>query len=498
MPKMAPQIIHLPDGQKFTVTPVFAGVGFRSHEHNMHPHAFPVGWTVVLQTEDNESDHRDRQGRGPSTVIDGEDEPPKPKRHVHAYRQPTLQNDTLFISSISNPSNNEFKPAVSPTRQIAMMLWATLLWYFHQSEPDRHLYTAMAQGTPDQGKPQGDWKVRVKREGIFRSRNLIPKLERMGLITAMDSSVGANEDDYDMWANMFVSRRMFWQIPSRLFLFSLQPAKNFISMPGSPFSSRPTSPIRGEAVQISHSALHSPMPTHVLDSDLPGPSGPPSLTNSPNFPTGPYSSTSHLPTYFPPLPLLYTVTGTIRHPLRPKPVRMGEVFYNRFIPGEGRYLSFRVASASASPVPYLGPMSSQPQENTHLCTMSDTSLIQMWMAVPRVKKFWGEYTPNFLHSALSSQHSFPAIGLWDGVPFGYFEIYWVKEDILGQHLGNEAGDWDRGVHVFVGEEWARGRVPAWVSSLVHWCFTTDIRTMNVCMEPRVDNERYSSADVGKI
>jgi hypothetical protein len=79
--------------------------------------------------------------------------------------------------------------------------------------------------------------------------------------------------------------------------------------------------------------------------------------------------------------------------------------------------------------------------------------------------------------------------MWDGVPFGYFEIYWVKEDPLGQKLGDLIGDWDRGLHILVGEEWARGRVPTWLSSLVHWCLTADFRTMSICLEPRVDNER---------
>jgi len=114
------------------------------------------------------------------------------------------------------------------------------------------------------------------------------------------------------------------------------------------------------------------------------------------------------------------------------------------------------------------------------------------MSSPRVKEFWGDYSPEFLSNSLRSTHSFPTIGLWDGVPFGYFEIYWVKEDILGRNLGADAGDWDRGLHVLIGEEWARGRVPVWLSALAHWCFTVDYRTMNICLEPRIDNDRFMS------
>lgn len=110
-----------------------------------------------------------------------------------------------------------------------------------------------------------------------------------------------------------------------------------------------------------------------------------------------------------------------------------------------------------------------------------------------MSKFWGGYVPNFLNNALASKHSFPVIGMWDGVPFGYFEIYWVKEDPLGRYI--DADGWDRGIHVFIGEEWARGKVQSWMSSLVHWIFCSDNRTMSVCMEPRVDNEKYVHMDI---
>ena len=129
------------------------------------------------------------------------------------------------------------------------------------------------------------------------------------------------------------------------------------------------------------------------------------------------------------------------------------------------------------------------REHTHLLGLPDTALLRMWLSNPRVSAFWGDYHPNFLTDALQSRHSFPAIGMWDGIPFGYFELYWVKEDLLGRHMGYDAGDFDRGVHVLVGEEWARGKVPSWMTSLAHWCWQADNRTANVFLEPRVDNEK---------
>ncbi|CAH0015194.1 unnamed protein product [Clonostachys rhizophaga] len=497
---MPQQLLHLPDGQTFTVTPVFGGVGFRSHEMNAaHYHAFPIGWTIVLQTEaEAESDDDDPMDKDDQNGLDERDGMLgallNTKRAIRSYTTPTLDRDRLFISSIANPSSNEFKPAASPTRQIAMMLWVTLYWYFHQPEPSPVLETDASRLTPPCGKPRGDWKINITREGVLRGRNLIPKLERMGLIATSNSSVGTSLDDNgESWARMFVSRRMFWQIPGRLFLFTLQPNRGMSSFPGSPTNSRPSSPTPTDSSRPHHRHTHSQPPNAFHsrgDSDLPGSPTPVALVGNPGAMSGPFASSSHLPTYYPPPPPLYISTNGVRHPLRPKPPRMGEVFYSRYLPSVGQYLSFRVASNSPKPVPYLGPVGQKAAENQHLTTLSDTSLLQMWMSNSRVSAFWGQYHQNFLTDAFQSRHSFPVIGMWDGVPFGYFEIYWVKEDILGRQLGNESQDWDRGLHVLVGEEWARGRVPTWLNGLVHWCLTADYRTMNICLEPRVDNERF--------
>lgn len=488
---MPPQSIRLPDGQNITVTPVFAGLFFKSNSLTAHHSAFPSGWTIVIHTEDgSEGNDGERAAEQRRAAAAGSPKS-ETKPQIHSFTRPTLQHDSLFISSISNPSTQDFKPPASPTRQVAMMLWVTLYWYFHQPPPPAIVTTEASKLTPKAGKPRGEWRVRIKRDGVLRGRNLIPKLERMGLIASFNSSVGtALDDGDDAWANLFITRRMFWQIPGRLFLFSLQPAiKNPRSYPGSPTPSRPGSPAQGEYP-----------PQFVVPGlgDLPGtphptaPTSVPAATSVPSFPIGPFSSASHLPTYYPPAPLQYTITNHVRHPLRPKPPRMGEVFYTRFIPSVGQYLSFRVASISPKPVPYMGPVGAKPPIQPRLRAMTDTALIETWHANPRVSAFWGEYASNFLTSALQSCHSFPAIGLWDGVPFGYFELYWVKEDLLGRYAGAAVDDWDRGCHVLIGEEWARGRVQSWLTSLVHWILCADYRTMSICLEPRLDNARSAA------
>lgn len=126
---MAPNILHLPNGQNITVSGVYGGLYFKFNDLNIHQHSqMPPGWTIVLHSEDDE-----RREDGPRKEPELQEDALRQRlAHVHRYKKPTLQNDALFISSISNPSSSDFKPSVSPTRQIAMMLWATLWWYFHQ------------------------------------------------------------------------------------------------------------------------------------------------------------------------------------------------------------------------------------------------------------------------------------------------------------------------------------------------------------------------------
>ncbi|KAI9840309.1 MAG: hypothetical protein M1838_004129 [Thelocarpon superellum] len=510
--RAAAESVHLPNGQTVSVTQVFGGSFFKPNDLNTHHAVLPPGWTIQIHTEDEEADH-DVPWRE-ATVQSSNDGPDaSSKKHVHRFKSATLRHDSLFISSISNPSSTDFKPATSPTRQLAMMLWTTLYWYFHHPEPDLRLRDSSAAKTAESGKPKGEWRVRIKREGVFRGKHLLAKLERMGLIASEDSSVGLDVDERahgDGWQDMFVSRRSFWQLDARIYLFTLSPTLTSPFPSSSPYPSRPSSPNnmaqavsrpenQGEATVLAHSQ------------GLWAPSMP-----------GPYVSASHLPTYFPPPPLQYTFTNHVRHPVRPKPPRQGEVFYTRHIPSVGQYLSFRVASLSPKPPAHLGPsvpahvLASRPTSVASVSELnvmnttstppqeigpSDVELLEKWMNEPRVARFWGEQGPlahqeSLLKAGLQNRHSFPVMACWDGKPFGYFELYWVKEDHLGRHLDGGADNWDRGIHGLVGEQEFRGphRVPVWVSALIHYCFLADNRTQSVLMEPRVDNEKYGSQE----
>ncbi|KAK5011045.1 hypothetical protein LTR28_006122 [Elasticomyces elasticus] len=518
---MAPSIVHLPNGQNLTVSPIFGGLTFKANDLHNHQSVFPPGWTITINSEDDESDHLSYAASpDPSTSTQA----PLKHHHVHRFKRPSLRNDHLYISSISNPNSNEFKPASSPTRQIAMMLWATLWWYFHQQEPDLHVTTPASANTPHQGRPKAEWRVNINREGIFKGKNLLSKLERMGLIASEDSSVGTCQDERvgEGWTNMFVSRRTFWQLDARIYLFTLSPMPNSPFPSASPVPSRPGSPNRSGAANTRVDAV-----VETAGATLPHQALTHGLWNA-NSPPGPFQSGSHLPTYYPPSPAQYVFTNNIRHPIRHKPPRQGETFYTRWIPSVGQYLSFRTASLSCNPVAHRGPVSSptvMPALSQDIRLEIENSLsdsaaatttglndnhggadghgstdleyLHKWMNDPRVNASWGEagdvsHIESFLCTCLSSRHSFPAIGCWDGKPFGFFELYWVKEDRLGAHLlgsGNGIGDWDRGLHVLVGEQEYRGghRVRVWLSALVHWCWLSDTRTERVVMEPRVDN-----------
>jgi acetyl CoA:N6-hydroxylysine acetyl transferase len=168
-------------------------------------------------------------------------------------------------------------------------------------------------------------------------------------------------------------------------------------------------------------------------------------------------------------PLRYVMTDGKRHPLR-APAVNGEV-YRRYLPQFGVDISFR----TVDPV-------------------QDLEVFNAWHNNPRVAAFWElagsrdmhrEYLQKVTHDA----HMHPVFGCFDDQPFGYFEIYWAKEDRIAPYY--EVDDYDRGVHMLVGEESLRGphRVAAWLPSLAHFMFLDDPRTRHVVAEPRADNAK---------
>lgn len=168
-------------------------------------------------------------------------------------------------------------------------------------------------------------------------------------------------------------------------------------------------------------------------------------------------------------PQTHVVSNGRYHPRRPpKPAGL---LYARHIPWLEQTLSFRVAGID-----------------------EDLERFHRWQNDPRVAFFWqeeGDLAKHraYLEAQLSDPHTMPLIASLGGVPFGYFEVYWAKENRIGAFY--DAQDYDRGWHVLIGEEHVRGRayVSAWLPSLVHFMFLDDARTQRIVGEPRADHHQ---------
>ncbi|WP_411382962.1 GNAT family N-acetyltransferase [Pseudomonas sp. L7] len=156
-----------------------------------------------------------------------------------------------------------------------------------------------------------------------------------------------------------------------------------------------------------------------------------------------------------------------RHPRRaPKP--RGEV-YRRFDARLGAWVSLRTLEVE-----------------------QDLARFNRWQNEPRVAHFWQEQGSleqhrEYLSKLDADPHTLTLIGCFDDEPFAYFEAYWAKEDRIAPFY--PADDYDRGIHMLVGEQAHRGphKVASWMSALVHYLFLDDPRTQQVVAEPRADN-----------
>lgn len=124
----------------------------------------------------------------------------------------------------------------------------------------------------------------------------------------------------------------------------------------------------------------------------------------------------------------------------------------------------------------------------------DLERFNRWQNVPRVLRFWqegGTVAQHRLYLAriAEDRHVFSVIGCFDNEPFGYFEVYWARDDRIAPFYA--VGEHDRGLHMLVGEERHRGphKVASWLPALTHYMFLADPRTGTVVAEPRADNAR---------
>ncbi|MBD1573548.1 GNAT family N-acetyltransferase [Vibrio sp. S17_S38] len=159
----------------------------------------------------------------------------------------------------------------------------------------------------------------------------------------------------------------------------------------------------------------------------------------------------------------------ISHPTRPdKPV--GQVF-QRYCYHLKRNLSFRTVDIER-----------------------DLQIFNQWHNHSQIHPVWelkGSLSMHreYLQKMAQDPHQFAVIGEFDGVAFGYFEVYWAPEDRLGPYY--ECQDFDRGVHILAGNFDYRGGTffDAWGKSILHYCFLDEAQTMRAVGEPNAKNHR---------
>ncbi|KAL4750721.1 hypothetical protein BDW72DRAFT_193656 [Aspergillus terricola var. indicus] len=434
--------VYLPNGIQVKVSEVFGGFKFTTKDHAQY-NSFPPEWTVCLSTK----------------VV----RPPNSREpESRAFTTPTLENDRLYLSSLSLPSSEDLKPGSASTRIAAMVLWVTFFWYFQEPEP-----------TPDPSEPPHpsngpnptkSWHLIIEPRGILSRKDQIVKVERLGILTSKDSSVGLKKDTIEL-PQMFISQKAFWELDPRVHLFSIS---SVMPTPGKSY----------------------PAPSGSLDS----------LGVGFPFGAGPNTSGCFMPPYYPPQALQYTYTGDVLHPLRPKAYKQGEVFYVRYIQSGKEYLILRVPvlpTTDEAPRNKPSGESNDSGPGPDLCLDSeqanDLKLVHDWLrtrpqdtALPRTASI--DEHASFLEDRMCSQNSFPVVVCWDSVPTGYCELFWVLEDPVGRALG-DAGGFDRGIRCLMGDEnfLKPKQLKRNMSSLIHYCLLHDQRTDTVVLECCANN-----------
>ncbi|RPD65641.1 hypothetical protein L226DRAFT_530817 [Lentinus tigrinus ALCF2SS1-7] len=185
-----------------------------------------------------------------------------------------------------------------------------------------------------------------------------------------------------------------------------------------------------------------------------------------------------------PFPYVQSFTRTplviTAHPLRPPKPRPGEVIYRKFFPNVGQMLEFAYVDLGND---------GDDEVSEHLATF------HRWHNSDHVNRGWGERGPiekhrAYLRELIADPCVLPLMMSWDGELMGYTELVYIKENHVSAYVPNGAWDYDRGLHILVGEEKFRGsnRSKAWFSAIHHILFLSDPRTMRVIGEPKAKNQ----------
>lgn len=179
------------------------------------------------------------------------------------------------------------------------------------------------------------------------------------------------------------------------------------------------------------------------------------------------------------LPEKWTQTNGVDHPVRTSP--HNSYVYRRYIPHLNKEISLRLINLE-----------------------EDIDVFHEWHNQSRVSFFWElnkskEELKEYISKGLKDPHQIPLMVEVGGIPVGYYEMYWVREDRLGPYYESDA--FDRGFHFLIGNKRFLGHstTDSIIKSALHYLFLDDPRTRRIMAEPRHDNQKvlkYAEASIG--
>ncbi|TFK41714.1 acyl-CoA N-acyltransferase [Crucibulum laeve] len=178
----------------------------------------------------------------------------------------------------------------------------------------------------------------------------------------------------------------------------------------------------------------------------------------------------------------------ISHPLRPPKPLPGQMLYRRYCSEIGQSLELAYFDLDGETD---GTKISGGGISRHMAAF------HKWHNDARVNSAWSERGSlethrNYVEGLLKDPSVLPIMMSWDGELMGYAELVYIKENHVAQHYPSDVKpeDWERGLHVLVGEEkfLGGGRAEMWVRSIAHYMFIADPRCMRVVGEPKQSNE----------